>query len=117
MWKHEPEPKYIYYVGQCKTLEEWNDKRKADQDAIYKAFEEQTTFTGVTLFKKSYYDKDSIWEYNDDGNDIEMRIKDLKNITNDVSDNVEYLIKNFDDKDDKGSIERIKNIVKELEEL
>ena len=53
-WNHEPEPKYIYYFGQSKNFEEWYDTRKDDQGAIYKGFEEKSTFT-KRLYKESNY--------------------------------------------------------------
>ncbi|CAG8663971.1 12060_t:CDS:10, partial [Rhizophagus irregularis] len=75
-WNPEPEPKHIYYFGQSKSLEEWSDTRKDDQGAIYKGFEEKTTFT-IRTFKEENYDKSSILEYYDN---IETKIGNLKNI-------------------------------------
>jgi len=103
-WKHEREPKYIYYFGESKTLEEWYHRRKHDQGAIYKDFEEKATFTKRT-FKERDYDKHSILRYNDDN--IEMRIKIIKNINNEVNENVDYLIKKLEDK----------NLIKEIEDV
>ncbi|GBC09477.1 hypothetical protein RclHR1_00890013 [Rhizophagus clarus] len=59
---HEPEPKHIYYFGQSKTLEDWYNNRKNDQGAIYKGFEEKSTFT-KRYFREKSYDKASIWVY------------------------------------------------------
>jgi hypothetical protein len=59
---HEPESKHIYYFGQSKTLEDWYNNRKDDQDAIYKGFEEKSTFTKRD-FKEKSLDKASIWVY------------------------------------------------------
>ncbi|UZO23198.1 uncharacterized protein OCT59_015542 [Rhizophagus irregularis] len=60
---HEPEPKHIYYFGQSKTLEDWYNNRKED-DAIYKDFEEKSTFTKHD-FKKKSLDEASIWVYDE----------------------------------------------------
>ncbi|PKY30080.1 hypothetical protein RhiirB3_485423 [Rhizophagus irregularis] len=61
---HKPEPKHIYYFGQSKTLEDWYNNRKDDQDATYKGFEEKSTFTKHD-FKKKSLDEASIWVYDE----------------------------------------------------
>ena len=73
---NEPEPKYIYYIGQSKNFEEWYDARKGIQGAIYRGFEEKSTFTKRT-FKKSDYDDVSIWKY-DDIEDIDKQIQEAE---------------------------------------
>jgi hypothetical protein len=102
-WNPEPEPKHIYYFGQSKSLEEWSDTRKDDQGAIYKGFEEKTTFT-IRTFKEENYDKSSILKYNDN---IETKIENFKNIVNEMSENIEYLIERF----------KSKNLIEEIEEI
>ena len=63
-WEIEPDPKYIYYVGQSKNFEGWYDIRKGDQGEIYKEFEEKSTFT-KPIFKDANYDHVSIWKYDE----------------------------------------------------
>lgn len=106
-WNHEPEPNNIYYFGQSKTLEEWSDTREGDQGAIYKGFEEKTTFT-KRIFKEEDYDKSSILKYDDN---IKTRIKNFINIGKDMSDNIEHLIEKF--KVSKNSNE----IINEVEDM
>ncbi|CAG8705421.1 11362_t:CDS:10, partial [Funneliformis caledonium] len=60
----EPEPKYIYYIGQAKNFEEWYKSRKGDRGPIYKEFEEKSTFKRYN-FKESNFDKVSIWKFDD----------------------------------------------------
>ncbi|CAI2171922.1 12733_t:CDS:10 [Funneliformis geosporum] len=60
----EPEPKYIYYIGQAKNFEEWYKSRKGDRGQIYKEFEEKSTFTRYN-FKESSIDEVSIWKFDD----------------------------------------------------
>ncbi|PKY56958.1 hypothetical protein RhiirA4_448878 [Rhizophagus irregularis] len=55
----ERDPKYIYYIGQSKNFETWCEDRK-DDGAIYKGFEEKSTFTKF-VFEEKDYDKFSIW--------------------------------------------------------
>ncbi|GBC04565.1 hypothetical protein RclHR1_05740007 [Rhizophagus clarus] len=64
---HEPDPKYIYYIGRSKNFEEWQESRKNDQDIIYKGFENKSK---INIFKKFVDDEFSIWKYNDDDDDI-----------------------------------------------
>ncbi|POG75664.1 hypothetical protein GLOIN_2v1769895 [Rhizophagus irregularis DAOM 181602=DAOM 197198] len=123
-WNPEPEPKHIYYFGQSKSLEEWSDTRKDDQGAIYKGFEEKTTFT-IRTFKEENYDKSSILEYYDN---IETKIGNLKNIGKEMSENIEYLIERFKDKnlikeiedmkiDLKAKVDKLYNILEKLEDF
>ncbi|RGB23884.1 hypothetical protein C1646_805703 [Rhizophagus diaphanus] len=104
-WNPEPEPKHIYYFGQSKSLEEWSDTRKDDQGAIYKGFEEKTTFT-MRTFKKENYDKSSILKYGD--KIIETKLENFKNlIDKEMSENIECLIERF----------KSKNLIKETKEI
>ncbi|RIA86147.1 hypothetical protein C1645_807927 [Glomus cerebriforme] len=73
-WPPEPEPKYIYYIGQSKNFQEWYHKRKDDQGEIYKDFEEKSTIAQHT-FKDVDYDDDSIWKFD---NDNSSNINDKK---------------------------------------
>ncbi|PKY52149.1 hypothetical protein RhiirA4_469605 [Rhizophagus irregularis] len=86
----EPEPKFIYYLGQPRNFEEWSVAKKRNEGAIYDDFEENSVFI-QRIFKERNYDKFSIWKYDDDNN-IKERIENFKNIGNDMSDNIEYLI-------------------------
>jgi hypothetical protein len=116
-WSPDPEPKHIYYFGQSKTLEEWYKTRKDDQGAIYKDFEEKSTFTR-RVFKERDYDKFSIWSLYDD---IKMEIENIKSKKNELN----YLIKKL--KDRKNEKERdgnnnndtkfIDEFIKEIEEI
>jgi hypothetical protein len=63
-WPNEPEPKYIYYIGQSKNFQEWFQLRKDDQGEIYKDFEEKTTNT-IQAFIDVDYDEISIWNFDD----------------------------------------------------
>ena len=58
-WDQELEPKHIYYIGQSKHFEEWYNKRKNNQDTIYKDFEERSTSIKFN-YKKTSYDAFSI---------------------------------------------------------
>src|SRR4051812_46946224 len=63
LWPHEPDPKYIYYIGQSKNFEEWyKNIKKHHEGPIYQDFEEKCTFTKFT-FEKSDFDESSIWNY------------------------------------------------------
>ena len=113
-WNHEPEPKHIYYFGQSKHFEEWYNKRKDDQGAIYEEFEEKRTFTKHT-FKESDYDESSIWVNNNDDNNIDdddknmkTSVKNFKSKSNEVSDNVEDLIKRIKEIEKIEEIEDVK---------
>jgi hypothetical protein len=61
-WPAEPEPKYIYYIGQSKNFQEWYQMRKNDQGEIYKDFEEKSTIYNQA-FMDVNYDDISIWEF------------------------------------------------------
>ncbi|GES84549.1 hypothetical protein GLOIN_2v1769896 [Rhizophagus clarus] len=61
-WHVDPEPEYIYYIGQSKNFEEWYEMRKDDQKSIYEGFEHKSTFMRK-IFKRTSYDKFSIWDY------------------------------------------------------
>jgi len=107
-WNPESEPKYIYYFGQAKNFEEWYDTRKDDdKEAIFEGFEEITTFT-KHIYKESNYDKFSILVYDNDDKNIEMEIKILKKMSNDMSDNIKCLIKKIKDKNSIEDIEKLK---------
>ncbi|RGB41636.1 hypothetical protein C1646_751929 [Rhizophagus diaphanus] len=107
-WNHEPDPKHIYYFGQSKTIEEWYDSRKHDRGAIYKKFEEKSTFTKY-IFKERSYDKRSIWVYEVN---IESEIEKIKIMKNDLNANIEYLITKLND-----SKSGMKEINKKIEEI
>ncbi|PKY38092.1 hypothetical protein RhiirA4_439136 [Rhizophagus irregularis] len=113
LWNLEPEPKHIYYFGQSKTLEEWYATRKSEQGAIYKDFEEKSTFTKLT-FKGRCYDKRSIWEYVD--KNLKMEKINMKNYLNDI---IEWLIKYHKDQNNEKeiNIESINEIIKEVENM
>ncbi|PKY48925.1 hypothetical protein RhiirA4_526366 [Rhizophagus irregularis] len=125
LWNIEPEPKHIYYFGQSKTLEEWYATRKDEQGAIYKDFEEKSTFTKRT-YKERDYDKYSILVYDED---IKVEIEKIKNMKNDVNVTIEYLIKKLydikskvddnktDDDDDDGNIEIMEDIEKNINDV
>ncbi|CAB5360282.1 unnamed protein product [Rhizophagus irregularis] len=111
-WNHEPDPKHIYYFGQSKTIEEWYDSRKHDRGAIYKGFEEKSTFTKY-IFKERNYDKHSIWVYEDN---IESEIEKIKIMKNDLNDKIENLITKLNEKKKNnneiniGKLEILKNL-------
>jgi hypothetical protein len=111
-WNHEPDPKHIYYFGQSKTIEEWYDSRKYDRGAIYKGFEEKSTFTKY-IFKERNYDKRSIWVYEDN---IESEIEKIKIMKNDLNDKIENLITKLNEKKKNndeiniGKLEILKNL-------
>ncbi|GBB84949.1 hypothetical protein RclHR1_11530001 [Rhizophagus clarus] len=64
-WPTEPEPKYIYYIGQSKNFQEWYQMKKDDQGEIYKDFEEKSSITNQA-FKDVNYNIVSIWKFDDD---------------------------------------------------
>jgi len=51
-WPCEPDPKYLYYIGQSKNIEAWCKSGRGYQGAIYKDFEKKFTFT-KHAFKES----------------------------------------------------------------
>ncbi|RGB23906.1 hypothetical protein C1646_805619 [Rhizophagus diaphanus] len=107
------------------TKEEWYATRKDEQGAIYKDFEEKSTFTKRT-YKERDYDKYSILVYEED---IKVEIEKIKNMKNDVNITIEYLIKKLydikskvddnktDDDDDDGNIEIMEDIEKNINDV
>ena len=89
LWKHEPEPRYIYYIGQSKQFDEWYDN--IEKEPIYKELEDKSTFT-KRVFKEEDYDRFSIWKY--DGirafkkkkEDIDSHIEELRQKLNEIQD-------------------------------
>lgn len=69
MQPHEPDPKYIYYIGRSKNFEEWQESRK-DQDTIYKGFENRFK---TNILKKFIDDKFTIWKYNENDDDDDKK--------------------------------------------
>ena len=115
----ERDPKYIYYVGQSKTFETWYEDRK-DDCAIFKDFEKKSTFEEF-VFNEKNYDKFSIWDYDVD---IENEIEKFKTMKNSLNDNIENLIKIFEDQknddNDANNIdinEKIKNLNDNIDNL
>ncbi|GBB90270.1 hypothetical protein RclHR1_17170001 [Rhizophagus clarus] len=106
----DPEPIHIYYFGQSKTFEEWYTLRKNDQGAIFKGFEEKTTFT-KRIFKERNFDRSSIWKFDVK---VDMELKKIKKMKNDLNFSIEHLsrILNQKEKDDeiKEKIQKIENI-------
>uniref|UniRef100_U9SUV0 Ion transport domain-containing protein n=1 Tax=Rhizophagus irregularis (strain DAOM 181602 / DAOM 197198 / MUCL 43194) TaxID=747089 RepID=U9SUV0_RHIID len=83
----EPEPNYIYYFGQAKYFEEWYNTRKDDdKSAIYEGFEEISIFT-----------------------------RHFKNVSNEFSNNIEYLIKRNEGKSSIDEFEEICEVKNTLE--
>ncbi|GBC18582.2 hypothetical protein GLOIN_2v1769896 [Rhizophagus irregularis DAOM 181602=DAOM 197198] len=112
----------------AETKEEWYATRKDEQGAIYKDFEEKSTFTKRT-YKERDYDKYSILVYEED---IKVEIEKIKNMKNDVNVTIEYLIKKLydikskvddnktdddDDDDDDGNIEIMEDIEKNINDV
>ncbi|GES84536.1 hypothetical protein GLOIN_2v1769895 [Rhizophagus clarus] len=104
-WNPEPEPQYIYYFGQSKTFEEWYDIRKHDQGAIYKDFEEKSTFT-KRIFEKRCYDNYSILVY-----DVSFKseIDEIINLKNELNYKIERLANEFRDSNDDEIKKKIEN--------
>ncbi|PKY51632.1 hypothetical protein RhiirA4_546667 [Rhizophagus irregularis] len=111
-WPPEPEPKYIYYIGQSKNFQEWYQKRKDDQGEIYKDFEEKPTNIITQAFKDVDYDETSIWQFDDDNSsdtkskkredstDSTMALPEIKEetiLSNSLENSQETSIRNFDD--------------------
>ncbi|GBB91276.1 hypothetical protein RclHR1_18460001 [Rhizophagus clarus] len=84
------EPKYIYYIGKSKTFEKWYEDRK-DDGPIYKDFEKKSTFAKF-VFEEKDYDRFSIWNYK-----VDSKIEKFKTMKNKLNNNIENLIKNFED--------------------
>ncbi|CAB4441085.1 unnamed protein product [Rhizophagus irregularis] len=106
-WSHEPEPKHIYYFGQSKAFEEWY-ARKGDQGAIYKDFEEKSTFT-KQIFERRNYDDHSIWDYDIDIDNIESEIKKIKTKKNRLNNRIKKLSKKINDPENEKKIKKIQN--------
>ena len=83
LWRHEPESKYIYYIGQSKHFETWYKNIKKEGDVIYKDFEEKSTFT-KHVFKNADYDSFSIWKYDDSIDKFDEHIKKLHKKLDDI---------------------------------
>ncbi|POG75704.1 hypothetical protein GLOIN_2v1562889 [Rhizophagus irregularis DAOM 181602=DAOM 197198] len=80
-WPPEPEPKYIYYIGQSKNFQEWYQKRKDDQGEIYNDFEEKPTNIITQAFKDVDYDETSIWQFDDDNSSDTKKLPEIKEET------------------------------------
>ncbi|CAB5389562.1 unnamed protein product [Rhizophagus irregularis] len=106
-WSHEPEPKHIYYFGQSKAFEEWY-AGKGDQGAIYKDFEEKSTFT-KQIFERRNYDDHSIWDYDIDIDNIESEIKKIKTKKNRLNNRIKKLSKKINDPENEKKIKKIQN--------
>jgi hypothetical protein len=105
----EPDPKYIYYIGQP-NHETWYESRKND-GPIFSDFEKKSTFSKF-VFEEKDYDEFSLWKYDID---FESEIGKFKIMKKSLNDNIEILIKYFDQKNNKkyGDID----IKKEIEEF
>ncbi|CAB4479057.1 unnamed protein product [Rhizophagus irregularis] len=110
----ERDPKYIYYIGQSKNFEKWCEDRK-DDGAIYKGFEEKSTFTKF-VFEEKDYDKFSIWVYDDD-DDIEIEINNIKKMKKDLNDNIDNLLNKLNDQKRDDNAEKIDKKIKEIENI
>ncbi|PKK72928.1 hypothetical protein RhiirC2_776630 [Rhizophagus irregularis] len=106
-WSHEPEPKHIYYFGQSKAFEEWY-AGKGDQGAIYKDFEEKSTFTKQIVERRNY-DDHSIWDYDIDIDNIESEIKKIKTKKNRLNNRIKKLSKKINDPENEKKIKKIQN--------
>ena len=52
-WFLEPDPKYIYYIGQSENFEEWyNSIKKNDEGPIYQDFKEKSIFAMYSTLLK-----------------------------------------------------------------
>ena len=100
LWNDEPEPNYIYYIGQSKHFETWYKNIKKEGGIIYKDFEEKCSFT-KHVCKNADYDNISIWKYKYEINEqvhkteahIEVLDKMLKNIPETERASKEVLLK------------------------
>jgi hypothetical protein len=92
----EPDPKYVYYIG------EWYKSiRTYDKVAIYKDFEERSTITKHHL-KESDYDKFSIWKYEitvpeegKDQKDIERELQEIRKLNDNLNGMIKTLFDNL----------------------
>jgi hypothetical protein len=91
-WNIDPEPEYIFYIGQSKNFEEWYEMRK-DQKAIYEGFEQKSTFMRRT-FKNESYDKFSIWKY-DENIKFKNEIEEIESMKTEMNIIVEKLLSKF----------------------
>ncbi|PKY48344.1 hypothetical protein RhiirA4_463920 [Rhizophagus irregularis] len=109
----EPELNYICYFGQAKYFEEWYNTRNVDdKSAIYEGFEEISIFTR-RIYKEMDYDIFSILKY---WNNKTIKIMEVfKNVSNDFSDNIEYLIKRNEGKSSTNEFEEIYEVKNTLE--
>ncbi|CAB5389539.1 unnamed protein product [Rhizophagus irregularis] len=104
----EHDPKYIYYIGQSKNFETWRENRK-DDGAIYKGFEEKSTFTKF-VFEEKDYDKFSIWV-------IEIEINNIKKMKKDLNDNIDNLLNKLNDQKRDDNAEKINKKIEEIENI
>jgi hypothetical protein len=99
----EPQPKYIYYLGQPGSYENWNNARKDNVNSVIYDDDSKKP----SKFKVKDYDQHSILEYvNIYEHIIRMSTEKLKN---DFSNNIENLIENFKDTKSIDIIEDVKN--------
>ncbi|PKY60130.1 hypothetical protein RhiirA4_517403 [Rhizophagus irregularis] len=108
----KPDPIYIYYIGRSENFEKWYDDRKND-GPIFSNFEKKHTLAKFVLENKDY-DKFSLWKYDVDSEIEVEKFKTMKKSLND-NDNIENLIKYFDQKNDKKYNDI--DIKKEIEEF
>ncbi|UZO23158.1 uncharacterized protein OCT59_015502 [Rhizophagus irregularis] len=109
----KPDPKYIYYIGRSKHFETWYESRK-DDGPIFSDFEKKSTFSKF-VFEEKDYDEFSLWKYDID---FEGEIKKFNIMKKSLNNNIENLIKYFNQKNDKkyDDIDDI-DIKKEIEEF
>ncbi|GES73166.1 hypothetical protein GLOIN_2v1769896 [Rhizophagus clarus] len=105
----EPQPKYIYYIGQPENYEEWHNTRKDNvKSSICENLNEKSI---LTKFMRRDYDQYSIWKYDNYDNIIRMNTEKFKN---DFSKNTKYLIEKFNV--GRKSIDRVDKIKKMLKD-
>ncbi|PKC07991.1 hypothetical protein RhiirA5_399547 [Rhizophagus irregularis] len=92
----KPDPKYIYYIGRSKHFETWYESRK-DDGPIFSDFEKKSTFSKF-VFEEKDYDEFSLWKYDID---FEGEIKKFNIMKKSLNNNIENLIKYFNQKNDK----------------
>ncbi|CAB4387556.1 unnamed protein product [Rhizophagus irregularis] len=90
-------------------------EHRKDDGAIYKGFEEKSTFTKF-VFEEKDYDKFSIWVYDDD-DDIEIEINNIKKMKKDLNDNIDNLLNKFNDQKRDDNAEKIDKKIKEIENI
>lgn len=106
----EPDPKYIYYIGQSQHFETWYESIK-DDDAIHKDFEKESSFT-KHVFEAKSYDKFSIWKYDDD---YETEIKTIESMKNNLNNKIENLIDKLNDQKNSDNSNDIDKQIEEIE--